>query len=96
MPQIIGRRRSVVVTQQHALSGPTGYQLDAMALHIREYVRNGTDGLARFGHQWGKCFPNIGGIAATFRERFLVSLAPNAAFKARTRVHRGAAQRVAL
>src|SRR5438105_9951652 len=95
LPQIIDGRPSIVTIQQHALSSPAGCQLDAMTVHIGEYVRNRTDILARLGHQRSESLTNIGGIAAAFRERLLVPLAPHTAFKSRAGINRCTAELVA-
>jgi hypothetical protein len=65
-----------------------------MAIHIGEYVRDRADILAWLRHHRSDGLTNIGGIDATYRERLLVTLAPNAAFITRTGVHRRPAQRV--
>jgi hypothetical protein len=59
LSKVVGGRPSIVITEQHVLSSPAGRQFDAMAIHIREDIRDRTGILARLGHQRSKRFPNM-------------------------------------
>ncbi|MDA9427125.1 hypothetical protein XH97_34160 [Bradyrhizobium sp. CCBAU 53380] len=92
LPHIINSGPAVIVAKQHLLSSPAGCQLDAMAIHVREHVRDGTDILARLRHHRSEDFPNIRGVAMTFRERLHLALAPYLTFVPRTGIHLRATQ----
>ena len=64
-------QKKVLTVQQHVLSGSASHQFDHLSIGIAEDVRDRAVIIASVGHQRSKGLPNIGGIAATFRERFV-------------------------